>query len=620
MKLVYKILFAIVIPIAILSTIFILFIHNILYNEVETRFLQNLENTTIDYASLLNLKLENISEMVSYSVKKIEQSPELTQSQIVKLIKETITYDSLIYGVSVFYDSTYTGKLKGSFHYGYRDSINIVNVNFNHNDIAYQDYFSQNFSWWTVPKKTKQPIWTSPYYDDGAGNQLIITYARPFFVDGVYSGIITVDILLEKIKELLLINEKRIEGDYNPELYVINASDSVLIYAERNNIIGMNAFAEETDHIVYNLKAKLSIFDLILNIKSGPGIIKDNMDQSYFVFHSNVHSCNWVVVELLNVTRAKSFVSKSINNVIIIIIIFLLSIVIIIFSTSRLITSPLSKLSALTIEISKGNYKKEIPTKRNDEIGMLATNFKVMTSKLLERENSLKEANKQLLVLDEAKNDFLKLISHEIRTPLNGIVGSAYFLKDMIQDPELIEFLEMLKESVDRLDKFSRTALEITEMQTVGNNNEKSSVDISDIVKSTISMYNEQLTEKSITVKTSFCDQNSINAVEQYLKRSIEELIYNAIKYSHSDTVIEIKTFVENDKLKLQISDTGEVIAKEKIKEIIKPFGLGSEHYDKTIGLGLTYIQKFLDLHNASMDIVSNIDKTVFTLIFTVDK
>ena len=316
---------------ALVSAIFILFIHNILYNEVETRFLQNLENTTIDYASLLNLKLENISEIASYTSKKIEQYPELTQNEIVKLIKETIAYDSLIYGVSVFYDSTYTGKLNSSLYYSHRDSVNIVNVNFNHNDIAYQEYFSQNFSWWTIPKKTKKPIWTSPYYANGAGNQLMITHARPFFVDGIYSGIITIDILLEKIKELLLINEKRIEGDYNPELYVINASDSVLIYAERNNIIGLNAFAEETDHIVYNLKAKLSIFDLILNIKSGPSIINDNMDQSYFVFHANVRSCNWIVVELLNVTRAKSFVSKSISNVIIIIIIFLLSIVIIIF-------------------------------------------------------------------------------------------------------------------------------------------------------------------------------------------------------------------------------------------------------------------------------------------------
>jgi len=131
------------------------------------------------------------------------------------------------------------------------------------------------------------------------------------------------------------------------------------------------------------------------------------------------------------------------------------------------------------------NSKLKLKTQRE----ILKNLTEVLEQKVQERTAELKESNKnldkantQLLTLDEAKNKFLMLISHEIRTPLNGIVGSAYFLNDMIDDPELKEFLDMLKESVDRLDKFSKTALEITQMQTVGKEMEKTSFSLNKVV------------------------------------------------------------------------------------------------------------------------------------------
>ena len=56
----------------------------------------------------------------------------------------------------------------------------------------------------------------------------------------------------------------------------------------------------------------------------------------------------------------------------------------------------------------------------------------------------------------------------------------------------------------------------------------------------------------------------------------------------------------------------------EKIEEIVKPFGLANEHYDQTIGLGLNYVQSALEILNATLKIVSNKDKTVFTIGFNL--
>ncbi|NOY50087.1 MAG: response regulator [Chlorobi bacterium] len=240
----------------------------------------------------------------------------------------------------------------------------------------------------------------------------------------------------------------------------------------------------------------------------------------------------------------------------------------------------------------------------------------VLEQKVEERTAELDKANAQLLSLDEAKNQFLMLISHEIRTPLNGIVGSTYFLSDSIDDPELQEFLEMLKESVDRLDKFSKTALEITQMQTIGRELDKKSLDINSIITKIIEDKKNSAEEKSINTIVELTKNLHIKGLENYFQRSIEELIGNAIKFSDEKTDIKVRTFEEDGNIKISVSDKGEIIPLEKIEEIIKPFGLAQKHYDKHSGLGLAYVRKYLDIHDASLEIKSNKEETVITLIF----
>lgn len=186
------------------------------------------------------------------------------------------------------------------------------------------------------------------------------------------------------------------------------------------------------------------------------------------------------------------------------------------------------------------------------------------TAQLHESNENLDKANKQLLVLDKAKNQFLMLISHEIRTPLNGIVGSAYFLNDMIDDPELKDFLDMLKESVDRLDKFSKTALEITQMQTVGRGIDKTNIQMNNVIAKVLESILADAEEKQCTIETDYTGTDSISVIEDYFTRAVEELVGNAVKFSNKNSVIRIRTFEEYGKLKFSVTDTGEVIPPEQ--------------------------------------------------------
>ena len=258
-------------------------------------------------------------------------------------------------------------------------------------------------------------------------------------------------------------------------------------------------------------------------------------------------------------------------------------------------------------------HQKELLANMN---AVLEQKVEERTAELKESNEKLDKANTQLLSLDEAKNQFLMLISHEIRTPLNGIVGSTYFLSDSIDDPELQVFLEMLKESVDRLDKFSKTALDITQMQTVGREMEKRSIDVNAVVLKVVEEMSSAAGEKDISVVTNLTDGLSILGVEDYFEKAVSELIGNAIKYSTKGVDIKVESQEQDGEAKIIFIDSGEIIPMEKIEEITKPFGLAKKHYDKDIGLGLGYVRTFLDIHNGRMEIRSDEKETVFTLIF----
>ena len=259
--------------------------------------------------------------------------------------------------------------------------------------------------------------------------------------------------------------------------------------------------------------------------------------------------------------------------------------------------------------------QREILKNMND---ILEEKVQERTAQLNESNLKLEVANKKLVGLDEAKNNFLNLISHEIRTPLNGIVGSTYFLNDMIEDPELKEFVGMLMESVDRLDGFSKKALEITQMQTLGGEIEKKEININSIVHEVLEASKENANNKNIGFEVSLIDEDGILGVEDYMSGAIKEIIGNAIKFSNENTIVKVVSVAEGDNFKLSFSDTGEVIPKEKIDEIVKPFGLGNAHYDKHMGLGLSYVQSTIDLHNASLEISSNVNLTTISMVFKI--
>ncbi len=241
----------------------------------------------------------------------------------------------------------------------------------------------------------------------------------------------------------------------------------------------------------------------------------------------------------------------------------------------------------------------------------------ILDQKVKERTKELEESNTKLSIaleqlkgLDHAKTNFLKIISHEVRTPINGIMGSTYFLEEIVEDEEMTEFIEMLKVSVERLNRLSNMALEITEMETFTELRATDTIDLAEIVSNAI----EQENDDNFTFDTQL-NPVPFNGESDRILKAVSELVNNAIKFSKGNT-IEVTTGVDEKYATVRITNNSDDIDELKIEELFKPFGLSGDHTDNHTGLGLTYANAVAALHNGKLEIENGNGKTSVTLKF----
>jgi two-component system sensor histidine kinase/response regulator len=241
---------------------------------------------------------------------------------------------------------------------------------------------------------------------------------------------------------------------------------------------------------------------------------------------------------------------------------------------------------------------------------VLDQKVKERTLELEEANRKLSEALEQLKGLDDAKSNFLKIISHEVRTPINGIMGSTYFLEEIIEDEEMADFIDMLKISIERLNRLSNMALEITEMQTLTELHSTETINLAEIMADAI----EREENSDYTFNTTLEDALFYGEHDRILK-ALGEIVNNSVKFSKGQT-IDVSTGVDENYSWVCITNTSDDIDEQKIKELFKPFGLPGDHSDNNTGLGLAYVNAVTALHNGKVEIKNKNGKTSVWLKF----
>lgn len=224
------------------------------------------------------------------------------------------------------------------------------------------------------------------------------------------------------------------------------------------------------------------------------------------------------------------------------------------------------------------------------------------TQQLVKTNQELKKANEELLMLDDTKADFLKLISHEINTPLNGIIGFTGILKEELVDHEFYKMLEYLDISAKRLEKFAQVSLLVTELRTKEKSLVYNEIEVGTFLEDVISLFSKTINEKKIRVVLDK-EESKIFAEARLVKSCIERLLHNAVRYSSSGGIVTISVKNCTDFSCIEFKDSGAGFPDKILKNPFKLFSIGKEHNDEDKGISLALIKMIMDAHKGEIDI-----------------
>ncbi len=224
------------------------------------------------------------------------------------------------------------------------------------------------------------------------------------------------------------------------------------------------------------------------------------------------------------------------------------------------------------------------------------------TLKLLYKE--LEEKNAELKKLDRLKSDFVSTVSHELRTPLAITTEGISLVIDQIAGPindKQRNLLHTSKENLVRLNKIINDLLDISKIESGRLELGKSITDISRIIQKTVNSYQTVADPKKITIRTHFPEERIILFIDQdKIIQALNNLIYNAIKFTKEQGVIDITLASQETEVVISIKDNGVGISHEDMKKLFSKFQqFGRTHGPgaKGTGLGLSITKALVELH-----------------------
>ncbi len=214
---------------------------------------------------------------------------------------------------------------------------------------------------------------------------------------------------------------------------------------------------------------------------------------------------------------------------------------------------------------------------------------------------------------EKIKSEFLAQMSHEIRTPINIILNFINFLKEEFETKLSHEVYASFYNIESASKRIIRTIDLILNMSEIQTKTVKISPRIFDIDKSILTVLYKEYQCYAESKKLSFdysveTSNTQIVADDYCVTQIFANLIDNAFKYTnHGKIEIKVKRN-PNDKLIVEVKDTGIGIAKEFIPELFSAFLQEDQGYSRKYegnGLGLALVKNYCEMNNASIEVES---------------
>ncbi|MAS33026.1 MAG: hybrid sensor histidine kinase/response regulator [Anaerolineaceae bacterium] len=255
--------------------------------------------------------------------------------------------------------------------------------------------------------------------------------------------------------------------------------------------------------------------------------------------------------------------------------------------------------------------------------------LKTIETRLLKREMVKQDAERRNEAL---RNNIILSMPHELRTPLTVILGFSDILitdHSEMEPARIGEMAQHINKAALRLYHLVENYLVYAQIEIAIND-----AGFTETVKSNITtdpkivienqaIQKAQEHDREADLQLEVSELDSVQILEDYLKKIVEELIDNAFKFSEHGQVVRAVVTQEDNKVFIRVTDQGRGMTSEQIDDVGAYMQFNRRFYEQQgSGLGLTIAKRIAEIHGGelSIDSVPNQQTTVTIVLPLADK
>jgi signal transduction histidine kinase/tetratricopeptide (TPR) repeat protein len=228
---------------------------------------------------------------------------------------------------------------------------------------------------------------------------------------------------------------------------------------------------------------------------------------------------------------------------------------------------------------------------------------------LIKANRSIKEQNKlieeqchQLLIINEEKNNLMKILAHDLRNPLATAMSMTEFVRYEKGNlsAEQYQASEIIWRGLNRMNDMIRKILDIKAAESQNVLLEVDQINVNDILEPLEKAFSAEAGQKHIKLHfLSESDELFIMADRNYFNQVMENLISNAIKFSNRNTKIYVVLSDSNEHVRVTVQDEGPGIPTDELPKLFRKYQKLSTRPtagEQSIGLGLSIVKKYVEV------------------------
>jgi signal transduction histidine kinase len=260
------------------------------------------------------------------------------------------------------------------------------------------------------------------------------------------------------------------------------------------------------------------------------------------------------------------------------------------------------RLERAAERIAGGSFDEPVVDTGHDELAELAAAFERMRVRLEK--------------LDRARREFIANASHELRTPLFSLAGFLELMADEeLDEATRQEFLETMREQVDRLAKLATDLLDLSRLDAGRMRVEHEPVDLGIVAQLVAEEFAPVAERRDHPLEIAVAGSPIARGDELRVLQVCRALVDNALVHTPAGSKVTLRAYADREHAYLEVEDDGPGIPAEHAPHVFDRFYRAEGGIASGSGLGLAIARELVSVMNGEVELESEPGRTVVRVV-----